>query len=531
MAADLILRNATVRTLDPARPLARALSIWCGRILAVGDEQTVLQDASPVTRVLDLAGATVLPAFDDAHCHPIGFGLSLEWVDVSPDVAPTLETLLARLAEATRETPPDRWLLARGYDDSRLDVRRHPTRWELDTVTGDRPTIVIRTCGHMLVANSAALARAGITRQTPDPEGGRIVRDATGEPTGLLQERAQELVRQLIPEPTVADLERALRRAGERFLALGITSVTEAGISRPEELQAYQNLHQRGALPVRARVMLLIDQLLEPAERLGLRSSFGDDWLRIGPFKLFQDGAGGARTAAMSIPYPGEPENYGIAYYTQEQLDEAFRRVARLGCQAAAHAIGDRAIEMVLTAYERALADYPLPDHRWRIEHCGMLRPDLLDRMARLGVVAVPQPGFGYYLGDAYLRNFSDDWLALAYPTRAWLERGIPVAFSSDAPVIPPDPWVGIQAAVLRRTRTGQPFGPAQRVDVLDALRLYTSGGAYAHFEEDRKGRIAPGFLADLVVVDRDPLSVSPEELTMIRTLMTIVDGRLAWEA
>lgn len=277
--------------------------------------------------------------------------------------------------------------------------------------------------------------------------------------------------------------------------------------------------------------MLLIDQLLEPAERLGLRSGFGDDWLRIGPFKLFQDGAGGARTAAMSVPYPGEPQNYGIAYYTQEQLDDAFRRVARLGCQAAAHAIGDRAIEMVLTAYERALADYPLADHRWRIEHCGMLRPDLLQRLARLGVVAVPQPGFGYYLGDAYLRNFSDEWLALAYPTRAWLERGIAVAFSSDAPVIPPDPWVGIQAAVLRRTRTGQPFGPQQRVDTLEALRLYTAGGAYAHFEEDRKGRIAPGFLADLVVVDRDPLAVDPEELPAIRTLVTIVDGRVAWEA
>jgi len=530
MAADLILRNANVVTLDPERPRARAVSIWRGTIVTVGDDETVLTDAGPGTRILDLAGATVLPGFDDAHCHPLGFGLSLEWVDVSPDVAPTLERLLARLAEAAQTLPGDRWLLARGYDDSRLDVRRHPTRWDLDRVTGDRPAIVIRTCGHMLVANSAALARAGIARETPDPEGGRIVRDDTGEPTGLLQERAQELVRRLVPEPSVTDLERALRRAGERFLALGITSVTEAGIGRPEELQAYQNLHQRDELPVRTRVMLLIDQLLAPAEQLGLRSGFGDDRLRLGPFKLFQDGAGGARTAAMSIPYPGEPENYGIAYYTQEQLDDAFTRVARLGAQACAHAIGDRAIEMVLTAFERALQRHPRPDHRWRIEHCGMLRPDLLERMARLGVVAVPQPGFGFYLGDAYRRNFSEEWLALAYPTRAWLEHGIPVAFSSDAPVIPPDPWVGIQAAVLRRTRTGQPFGTEQRVSVLEALRLYTVGSAYAHFEEDRKGRIAPGYLADLVVVDRDPLATPPEELPTIRTLLTVVDGRVAWE-
>ncbi|MDW8060079.1 MAG: amidohydrolase [Thermomicrobium sp.] len=531
MIADLVLRNANVLTLDPDRPRASALSVWRGRILSVGDETMALGDAGPGTRILDLGGATVLPGFDDAHCHPLGFGLSLEWVDVSPDVAPTLDRLLARLSETARSSPPDRWLLARGYDDTRLDVRRHPTRWELDRVTGDRPTLVIRTCGHMLVANSAALARAGITSTTPDPEGGRIVRDATGEPTGLLQERAQDLVRTLVPEPTVADLERALRRAGERFLALGITSVTEAGVGRPEELQAYQNLRQRGELPVRSRVMLYTDQLLDPAERLGLRSGFGDDWLRIGPFKLLQDGAGGARTAAMSIPYPDEPDNYGIAVYTQERLDEICGRVARLRAQLAAHAIGDRAIDMVLTAFERALPQQPNPDHRWRIEHCGMLRPDLLDRMARLGVIAVPQPGFVHYLGDAYRRNFSEEWLALAYPTRAWLERRIPVAFSSDTPVIPPDPWVGIRAAVLRRTRTGEPLGPAQRIGVAEAIRLYTAGGAYAHFEEDRKGRIAPGYLADLVAVDRDPLEVDPEELPTIRTLLTVVDGRVAWEA
>ncbi len=531
MTAELVLRNGNVITLDPARPQATAVSIWRGRLLSVGDNDEVARDMGPNTKVVDLAGATLLPGFIDAHCHPIGLGLSLEWVDASPEAAPTLGHLLERLRAAARELPPGQWLLARGYDDTRLDVRRHPTRWDLDTVTGDRPALLIRTCGHMAVANSAALALAGITRDTPDPEGGRIVRDETGEPTGLLQERAQELVRRRVPEPTITDLERALHRAGQRFLSLGITSVTEAGISRPEELQVYQNLWKRGELPVRSQVMLLIDQMLEPAERLGLRSGLGDEWLRISAFKLLQDGAGGARTAAMSIPYPDEPDNYGIAVYTQEQLDDAFTRVAKLGCQAAAHAIGDRAIEMVLTAFERALQRYPIRDHRWRIEHCGMLRPDLLDRMARLGVIAVPQPAFGYYLGDSYRRNFSDDWLALAYPTRSWLERRIPVAFSSDAPVIPPDPWVGIRAAVLRQTRTGLPFGPEQSVSLLDTLRLYTVGGAYASFDEHRKGRIAPGYLADLVAIDRNPFAVDPEELPQIRTLFTIVDGRIAWEA
>lgn len=531
MVADLILRNANVITLDPTRPSARAVSIWRGRIVRVGDDDSVLDDAGPTTRILDLAGATVLPGFNDAHCHPIGFGLSLEWIDVSPDRAPTLEQLLALIREAARQRPAGQWILARGYDDTRLDVQRHPTRWDLDSVTREHPVVIIRTCGHMLVANSVALARAGITRDTSDPEGGRIVRDATGEPTGLLQERAQELVRRLIPEPTIEDLERALRNAGRVFLSLGITSVTEAGLSRPEELRAYQNLRQCGELPVRTTVMFLIEPLLEQVERLGLRSRFGDHWLRVGPLKLFQDGAGGARTAAMSIPYPGEPENYGITVYSQEQLDAFFLRVARLGCQAAAHAIGDRAIEMVLTAYERALQAHSLRDHRWRIEHCGMVRPDLLNRMARLRIVAVPQPAFGFYLGDSYRRNFSDDRLALAYPTRAWLEHAIPVAFSSDTPVIPPDPWVGIRAAIQRRTRGGLPFGPEQAVTLETALRCYTHGGAYATFEEGEKGILAPGYLADLTVIDRDPFTLDPEELPSIRTLLTIVDGQVAWEA
>jgi len=357
------------------------------------------------------------------------------------------------------------------------------------------------------------------------------VRDEHGEPTGLLQERAQELVRRLIPEPTVEDIKRALVAAGKQFLAMGITSVAEAGISKPEELRAYQELRREETLPVRTYLMMLIDDTLEPIERLGLCTGLGDEWLRIGPLKLLQDGSGGGRTALMSVPYPGEPDNYGIAVYSQEQLDEAFLRVAKLGCQGAAHAIGDRAIDMILTAFERALAAYPQPDPRWRIEHCGLLRPDLLDRMQRLNVLAVPQPSFVYYLGDSYLRNFTEEQLALSYPCRAWLDRGIVAIGSSDTPVVPAHPWVNIRSAVTRLTQDGQRMGPEQGVSVGEALRMFTVNGAYGSFEERIKGSITPGKLADLIVIDRDPHQVAPEELHAIRNELTMIDGKVVYEA
>lgn len=531
MAADVVLLNGNVLTMDPARPRAQAVAVWRGRILLVGDNDAVRAEAGPTTRVIDLDGKTVLPGLNDNHCHPMGFGLALEWVDASPAAAGTLAELLERFRDAARKVPPGAWLRGRGYDDTRLDVRRHPTRWDLDQVTGDHPAILTRTCGHMSVVNSKALQLAGITRDTPDPEGGRIVRDEHGEPTGLLQERAQELVRRLIPEPTVEDIKRALVAAGKQFLAMGITSVAEAGISKPEESRAYQELRREQALPVRTYLMMLIDDTLEPMEKLGLRTGLGDEWLRIGPLKLLQDGSGGGRTALMSVPYPGEPDNYGIAVYTQEQLDEAFRRVARLGCQGAAHAIGDRAIDMILTAFERALSAYPQPDPRWRIEHCGILRPDLLERMQRLKVLAVPQPAFIYYLGDSYLRNFTEEQLALSYPCRAWLDRGIVAIGSSDTPVVPAHPWVNIRAAVTRLTQDGQRMGPEQGVTVDEALRMFTINGAYGSFEERIKGSLTPGKLADLIVVDRDPREVEPEELHTIRNELTMIDGKVVYEA
>jgi predicted amidohydrolase YtcJ len=435
-----------------------------------------------------------------------------------------------RAAAASAERA-DQWLIARGYDDTRLDIHRHPTRYELDQATGGRPAILVRTCGHLCVANSAALQLAGVTRDTPDPTGGQIDHDANGEPIGLLRETAQQLVRDLIPEPTVAQIKDHLRAAGRRFLSYGITSVGEAAISNSNQLRAYQELARDGELPMRTFTMMLIDDTLDALTSLGISTGFGDAWLRIGPAKVFQDGSGGGRTAAMTVDYRNDPGNRGITIYDQAGLNDRFTRANAAGFQMAAHAIGDRAITMILDAYEAALTAMPRADARPRIEHCGMCTPEHLARMVKMGVLAIPQPSFIYYLGDSYIENFTPEQLALSYPGRAWLDHGIVAVGSSDVPVVSADPFVNIRSAVTRLTQDRQRMGPEQGVTIDEAIRMFTINGAYASFEEGIKGSLTPGKLADLVVLDRDPRSVAPEELHTLRAEMTVIDGQVAYEA
>ncbi len=529
MPADTVFRNGTVITIDETTPDAAAVAVLNGRIIVVGDDAAVRDEIGPNTQVVDLAGRTLMPGINDNHCHPMGFGASLRMIDASPGNVSTLTDLLELFTQEA-SNPGDEWLRGRGYDDTRLDVQRHPTRWDLDKVTGGHPAFLTRTCGHMSVANSVALRMAGITRDTPDPIGGEIERDERGEPTGLLRERAQSLVRHQIPETTVDDIKQALVAAGKKFLSLGITSVAEAGISSPDQMQAYQDLRTANELPVRSYLMMMIDSTLAPLTRLGLRTGLGDEWLRMGPAKLLQDGSGGGRTAAMYRHYPDQPNNFGITIYSQEQLDEKFAAVAKAGFQGAAHAIGDKAIDMILTAYERALTAYPQPDARWRIEHCGMMTPRLLARMKQLDLLAIPQPAFVYYLGDSYIRNFSEDALDFSYPGRSWFDLGITAIGSSDAPVVSPDPWVNIRSAVTRLTQDGQRMGPDQGVTVDEALRMFTLHGAIGSFEESIKGSITPGKLADLIVIDRDPRTIEPEELHTVQNDLTMIGGRIVVE-
>jgi predicted amidohydrolase YtcJ len=459
----------------------------------------------------------------------MSFGEAMSWIDATPGAAPTLAALQA--AFRAKGGHGDGWLIARGYDDTRLDIHRHPTRYELDEATGDRPAILIRTCGHLMVANSAALRLAGIGPDTADPSGGQIDRDERGEAIGLLRENAMGLVRELIPPPNVSEIKEHLRAAGRRFLEYGITSVGEAKINSSSQFRAYQELARDGELPMRVFTMMIIDDTLEALEQLGISTGFGDAWLRIGPAKLFQDGSGGGRTAAMTVEYRNDAGNRGITYYDQAGLNERFSRAHAAGFQMAAHAIGDRAITMILDAYEAVLAAQPKADARPRIEHCGMCTDEHLRRMAAMGVVAIPQPSFIFYLGDSYIENFTPEQLALSYPGRAWIDRGIVAAGSSDVPIVPADPFVNLRSAVSRLTQDGQRMGPDQGVTIDEAIRMFTLNGAYASFEERLKGSITPGKLADLTVVSVDPRAAAPEELHTLRCEMTVLDGKVVYEA
>ncbi len=536
MAADIVFLNGNVISIDDryADREPEAVAVRGRFIATVGTTAEVRAEIGPTTRVVDLGGRTLLPGLNDNHTHPMSYGESLGQIDATPDAAPTIAALQAAFAAGSRgERAGGRgeWLLGRGYDNTRLAEHRHPTRHDLDSVTRGRPAFLVRTGGHLGVANSAALALAGIDADTPDPVGGTIARDEHGNATGLLMERAMGLVRAVIPPVTKDETKDHLRAAGARFLAYGITSVGEASIRTSTEFSAYEELARDGELPMRTFTMMLIDDTLDALASIGLRTGIGDDWLRLGPAKVFQDGSGGGRTAAMTTDYRNDPGNRGISIYDQAGLDDRFARAQAAGFQLAAHAIGDHAIAMILTAYERAHAAHPRKDSRPRIEHCGLCTPEIIARLREMNAITVPQPAFVYYLGDSYIENFSPEQLSLAYPARTWIDNGIVAAGSSDVPVVPCQPWINIRAAVTRQTRDGQAMGPEQRVTIDEALRMFTLNGAYASFEEKVKGSIAPGKLADLIVGDRDPRSVPAGDLDTIRTEMTTIDGNIVFEA
>ena len=533
MPLDLLLRNGTILTMNADRPLATAVGVERGRIVWVGDAAEARDQQAGARRVLDLGGATVIPGFNDAHNHLILLGHWLSQVNCSFPAVQSIGDIVAAVAAHATATPAGDWIEARGYDDNKLAGHRPPTRWDLDAATPHHPVVITHASGHMCVANSLALATAGIGRDTDAPFGGAIHRDATtGEPSGLLQEHAQELLgRPFLPKDKET-LHRCLRTAGDAYLSAGITSSQEAGIFSRAEFTVFQEAWHAGEL--RQRVyMMLRRPFLDAMEGMGVYTGFGDDRLRIGAFKLLADGSLIGRTAAVSQPYLGDPDpdNLGLAMMPQEELDDLIWRGHSHGWQVAIHAIGDRGIEMCLDGFERALHRLPRTDHRHRLEHCGILRPDLIRRIKALGVVPVGQPPFINEFGDGFLQHLGPERTQLTYALKSVLDAGIPLAASSDSPVSSYQPLLGIKACVTERTAGGADFAPAERITVEQALALYTSAGAYASFEERLKGTIAPGKLADFAVLGADPRAVDPETLDTLAVLATIRGGEVVYEA
>jgi predicted amidohydrolase YtcJ len=535
---DLLLVNANVLTMNPDRPAASAVAVAGGRIVGIYDGEPDVT----AREVIDLRGLTLIPGFHDAHNHMIGFGLSLTEVDLRVS---SQDELYARVAAKAATTPEGGWVIGSGYDQTRTGA--HPHRDALDAIAPRHRVWLKHTSSHMCVVNSLVLADLGIGETVPQVDGGRVTTDAAGRPTGLLEERAQELVGNLTHPYPLTTLTDAVDAAGRRYLAEGITSVTEAGVGggwigqSPVELAAYIAARDQGRLHVRVELMVISDVFhplgahpsdgIDTGIDLGLRTGFGDDWLRLGPMKIFTDGSLVGRTAAMSAPFEGDPGNSGYLQADADQLTERIIEAHRAGWRVAAHAIGDRAIDLALDAFADAADQYPRARPRHRIEHFAAARPDQVARAAKLGVIAVGQGRFASELGDGMLAAVGAERSAWLYRQRSLLDAGLVLPGSSDRPVAAGAPLLGIHDMVNRRTATGAPFNPAEAITPAEALRAYTWGSAYASKQERTKGSIALGKLADFTVLSEDPTAVAPDRIAGLEVLATFLDGDLRYTA
>jgi predicted amidohydrolase YtcJ len=523
--------NARIVTMDDSSPTAEAILTSHERIIAVGEYNTVRSATPPGTETVDLGGATVFPGFVEAHNHMLAFGLSLAAIDARPTQLGSIEQIIAAIRSRTATTEAGDWIVARGYDDNQLVEKRHPTRHDLDTGSDRHPIFLVNGSGHLGVGNTEALRRAGISSTTENPQGGEIVRDAHGHPTGLLLETAQQLVTGVMPEPTVDELVDALQACHDRFVAAGITSSHTAGVNSMDEVSAHQRWVTGVSDPLRTTMM--IGQSLFPAFRdSGVFSGFGDDRLRVGPLKLFSDGSLIGRTAAVSEPFLEDPraDNLGMEMMPKEDLDAIVLEGHRHGYQVAIHAIGDRAIAMCLDAFSRAQDVYPRHDARHRVEHCGILRPDLIQRLANERVIPVSQPIFIREYGDGFIRHLGRERIALTYPFRSLLAARIPLVFSSDCPVSSFEPLKSIQASIEERTGSRAAYAPAEAITANEAIRNYTVHGAHAGFAEDRLGSIHTGMLADFAILARHPDEVQPAEIDSIPVVGTVIGGEIVYQ-
>ena len=534
LPVDRLLVNGRVLSLEQAYADAQAVGIRDGRIAAVGRDAELAPLRESAGQVIDLQGATVVPGFIDAHNHFSIYTYLLTLLDCRTPLDVPVGKVLEKVATHAGETERGQLIRGWGYADYKVRERRYPTRAELDEAAPEHPVVILHVSNHHAVANSLALERFGITAATPDPEGGRIERvPGTNEPSGLLHETAMHAVSfaGMLPEFLGMELEdriRLLESGARDYLRRGITSVHDA-LALPPILSLYHDADIRGRLPLRLYPMSYYD-MSRPLLDSGLGTRFGSERLRVGPIKVLADGSLSGRTAAVSEPYRNTPGT-GILYMEQERLDEIVREVHGKGFQCAIHAIGDRAVAQVVTAYEQVVSPGDGNPMRHRIEHAGILDGALMDRMAELDLVVATQPRFLFEQGDGFLASCGPERILRVYPFRSLLDRGIRVAGSSDCPVVSHDPLLGIRDAVLRRTEEGEVLAPDERLSPEQALRLFTLDAARASFEEDGKGSIRPGKLADLAVLSGDPLSVPPERIGDIEVRLTIVDGEIVHDA
>ncbi|MEC5193084.1 MULTISPECIES: amidohydrolase [unclassified Arthrobacter] len=542
MPVDLLIRNAHILTQDASRPTATSLLIHDGKILDVDPDSAL---AGSAARTIDAAGLTVVPGFNDVHAHSVWFGLGL--MEANLGTVRSLADVYRIIADAADGLAPGDWVVASGFSPLLIGGQQ-PDRDRLDAAAGGRPVWIKHSSGHACTLNGAALdlVAAGADLSAPI-DGGAVVVDDDGMPTGLLEENAMRLVQEILLPYPLETIERALDLATSHYLSEGITSVTDAGVAggwigySPREFAAYQNARDRGLLSVRMQPMMVIDALHgvpghddDPAFTGldgGIRTGLGDDWLRLGPVKIFSDGSLLGSTAYMTEDYVGCSHNHGYLQMDAEKLRESALGAYRAGWAVAMHAIGDHAIDHAIDIITEAQESYGPNSQPNRIEHGGVVRPDQLDRIAKAGIVLVPQPHFITEFGDGMARLLGPKRTVWSYPAKSLLSRGLVLPGSSDRPVSNGRPLDVMQSFVERLTPSGTVYGPAERITAAEALAAYTTGSAAATGTGDVKGRLAAGYLADLVFLDQDPTAIDPSRIGATRVLATMVGGQVRFGA
>jgi predicted amidohydrolase YtcJ len=531
--ADLIVVNANVWTGDDALPAANAVAVFGDRIVAVGSNSEIETWRGPRTSVIDAGGKLLMPGFNDAHVHFMEGGEQLAWVQLND--ATSANEFARRVGERARAIEKGQWVLGGDWDETKWTPPDLPTKNLIDPLTGDTPVWLSRYDGHMSLANSAALRFAGITRGTPDPPGGLIVRDAQGNPTGCLKEAAMALVEKIVPPPSHEQRLEAARRAMKHAAALGVTSVQTMNPDY-EDIAAYSDLLDRGELITRIYAAPLITGVDDQA-KIGVRRAFGGPMLRIGAVKAFADGSLGTRTAYFFQPFSDEPANHGLLSDEMRPVSlmrDRMMRADAAGLQICAHAIGDQAISTILDIYAEIVAAHGEADRRFRIEHAQHMAAKDFARFAQLHVIASVQPYHAIDDGRWAEQRIGHDRASRTYAFRTFLDHGVEMAFGTDWDVAPLNPLLTVYAAVTRATLDGKNTNgwfPEQKLTVREAVRAYTMGSAYAEFQEAQKGSITPGKLADMVLLSDDIFSIDPAKIPDAKVLKTIVDGKLVWDS
>jgi predicted amidohydrolase YtcJ len=520
MSADLALTGGKVLTMNKSQPYAEAVAIKDDRIVKVGTKDEIAPWIGKNTKVIGLKGKTVVPGFIDTHIHVADFGRLLMWIDLSD--AGSIKEMQESLSRHAKNAPKGKWLLGRGWDQTRFAEKRLPTRFDLDAAAPNNPVILYHQSGQVCVASSKALELAGVTRLTPNPPGGALDRDAeTGEPTGVLRDNATNMVWTFVPEPSEEELAETAALACQKIVEVGVTSVHWMVLS-PIEIRIIQRLRRENKLPLRVYMVIPMN-LLEKVT--GSPKGLKDDVVKVGGVEIVADGYLAARTAALLQPYSDDPAASGKLLCTQEEMRAAAAKIAKAGFQVVIHAVGDKAVDAALSTIEEISGKAPLKSSRRRIEQAAVLNGELITRMKKQQVIVSVQPcvvasEFSVWSATEHLGPERARWL---FPTKTLLKEGIRVVGGSDCPMEPLSPLLGVQTAVTREAF------PEERVTIDEALRMYTFDAAYSSNEENVKGSVETGKLADLAVLSRDPFSVPPSEIRDISVELTIVGGRIVF--